>query len=121
MGRADGDVSDDKEDEAYLAALALVAWFTCLALAIPLRALVLAQAWTWFVVPLGFPVLGTSHAFGVAIVASLLTHQSHVPPPVEKDQAKARTLLWKSCGTLIGGPLSMLAIAWCAHWCMVNG
>lgn len=42
-----------------------------------LKAYVLAQCWTWFVVPLGIVAIGKAHVYGLACLSAVATYQAH--------------------------------------------
>ena len=47
--------------------------------------LLLHLMWGWFMVPLGLPVISVAHALGIALVVSLLTHQTNTKKGEDKD------------------------------------
>lgn len=55
--------------------------------AVLLKGFVLSKLWFWFIVPLGVPAISLWHAWGIAILAAMFSHQastSTYDPKVEE-------------------------------------
>lgn len=77
------------------------------------RAWVIVCLWLWFAVPLGLPVLGFGHAYGLHLLWSML---GAMPANTDNDKGVTAAL-----GGLIGrailAPLVVLFFGWLVHSC----
>lgn len=93
------------------------------------RAYALATLWAWFLVPLGLPVLGLAHAYGIAAFGSLAV--TYVPAlkdkdivdadgMVKRDATAAERRLWISTriGMMVAVPGIALLFGAVAHYLM---
>lgn len=80
------------------------------------RALVLVQMWTWFVVPFGVPSISFWWALGLVMTATLFASAAD---GCRVDEGKV-TSQWIGCciAKEIGTPLIILAAGWLYHWWM---
>jgi hypothetical protein len=53
---------------------------------------VLMVLWGWFLIPLGLPAIGLSHAIGLSTLIGLVTHQ--MPSEGPSSDRTERGLLW---------------------------
>ncbi len=96
-----------------------------------LRAYTIATLWTWFLVPLGLPVLGLAHAYGIGVLAGLVA--TYVPALKDKDVIEvadtkrrdatpyeARLYALIKIGVMALGPAVALLFGYAAHYLMVR-
>lgn len=70
-----------------VAAIAVVTFILAIGASILLTAFTLATLWGWFLVPLGLPVIGYAHAYGLSILATLL-RGNQITKPSESNGSK---------------------------------
>lgn len=71
-------------------------------------AYVVTILWAWFVVPLGLPVIGKAHAYGLVVLVALI--RARAPRKDEASASIAATIM-----TAILGPAVGLLAGWIAH------
>ena len=94
-----------------------------------LRAYTVATLWQWFLVPLGLPVLGLAHAFGLAVLVRLVAE--YVPSLKDKDvveadsatkreatSSEARLYALSRIGVMALVPATALLLGYVAHYLM---
>lgn len=84
--------------------------FTALLLSLYWYGWVIATLWTWFMVPLGAPVIGIAHAIGLRTVGKMLVG-SHA-----RGEDDRSLLEMVKNGAM--GPLAFLTIGYTAHFWM---
>lgn len=60
-------------------------WFIALPLLILLHSWALMLLWKWFLVPLGVAEVSIAHAYGLLLLASLLTHEN-IDPYIKEEK-----------------------------------
>jgi hypothetical protein len=71
------------------------------------EAFALKVLWGWFLVPLGLPAIGMAHAVGLALIATLLTHQA--PSNMTSDERQSQVIGWG-----LATPAVALIVGWIA-------
>jgi hypothetical protein len=96
--------------------LALVVGFVLLVTA---RCFAVAYTWRWFIAPLGVPVIGLGHAFGVSMFAhALIGHsssKSNEEPRLDPDMADMADIsdvYGKAIGYALSVPLAYAVYYW---------
>lgn len=72
-----------------------------------LHGVVLKITWTWFLVPLGLPVISVAHAIGIALIASYLTKNDDYAAAEMETHILAAKYLIK--------PVVFFIFAWIVH------
>lgn len=72
-----------------------------------IRAWSIATLWSWFIVPLGFPVIGMLHAYGLSLFVSIFQGLSDEP-----DLDKPASAIFARLFTAMLSPAIITGIAW---------
>jgi hypothetical protein len=98
------------------ALIAVLSFAVYMVFASILRGWVLSILWSWFVVPMGAPVVGITHAIGISMVVSFLTYQ-HIDN--DSDKSGIETTIALCLSGLIQSVLA-LGLGWVVHSFMVS-
>jgi hypothetical protein len=79
-----------------------------------LNAYAVQTLWDWFVSPLGVPLLGYAHAWGIGL---LLQYMPSATPDLSERERSFRERV-NQCSYLYVKPLMGLGIGWVARWFM---
>lgn len=107
----------DKFDKYLYGTMAVLGTMVVLTL---LRALVLRDLWTWFVVPLGVPGIGLAHAVGISTIVAYLTYQRQPQDPDERRRGAFYVFLMATMAGVVM-PLFSWGVGWIARHYMVAG
>jgi hypothetical protein len=83
------------------------------------RAYVLVTLWAWFAVPLGLPALGKAHAYGLAILASILVMRARIPNKHDEDVTSLKAFIDLHVEAALAPAFALLG-GWVAHLVMVR-
>ena len=79
------------------------------------RGLVLSKLWAWFVVPFGASEIGTVHALGLSLIASVVLIKSRRRSSTDEP---LHDMVVRSITHLVIEPLILLLMGYIAHMCM---
>jgi len=95
-------------------ALGCVLILIMIPISILLKGFVLSKLWFWFMVPLGVVPISLAHAYGLAILIALFTHQSQKPA----EEGTLGQMAFRMFIMSIGGPLIVWFVGWLCYCAM---
>jgi len=102
---------EDEKDSPRTIGLGCLTMLAIVLFGMASRLFAVVTLWTWFVVPLGAPVVGYASAFGLLGLVGVI-RGSVLPDNTPKDQ-RVRDWPWGKCIGAAIAPLVSVALAWC--------